>query len=315
MAKYPLTSTEISVGVDEPADGRVIIAALEVVEAGLGVVIIAAVAQGVDVGDAGGISEDFRTAVVHCAVAPCIIVVERDHSARRIKDGRHVTLCVDKVIVQLRRRPVLIDHREGLAAVVIDELKSVVIAPSLPHDLAGERRVGIGRITDLLAAADTSHVIGVLHGLAAHDGLCELTPLRPVEMVVTAVVVRDRVAGGREVARLRLPLIQDVLGRAIRRHARKQVRPRGIRVAEGLDKRSAARIALCNAPDVARRIVGAAAQRDAAGNDDDLWLCADGCTHHSDYLSIFYLSIGGVFTFAQFTMRSTTGKITVNING
>ena len=244
------------VGVDEPADGRVIIAALEVVEAGLGVVIIAAVAQGVDVGDAGGISEDFRTAVVHCAVAPCIIVVERDHSARRIKDGRHVTLCVDKVIVQLRRRPVLIDHREGLAAVVIDELKSVVIAPSLPHDLAGERRVGIGRITDLLAAANTSHVIGVLHGLAAHDGLCELTPLRPVEMVVTAVVVRDRVAGGREVARLRLPLIQDVLGRTVCRHAREQIGPRGVRVAEGLDKRSAARIALCNAPDVARRVVG-----------------------------------------------------------
>ena len=37
---------------------------------------------------------------------------------------------------------------------------------------------------------------------------------------------------------------------------------------------------------VAPRAVGAAAQRDAAGNDDDLWLCADGCTHHSDHLSI-----------------------------
>ena len=34
-------------------------------------------------------------------------------------------------------------------------------------------------------------------------------------------------------------------------------------------------------------VVGAAAQRDTAGNDDDLWLCADGCTHHSDHLSIF----------------------------
>ena len=27
-------------------------------------------------------------------------------------------------------------------------------------------------------------------------------------------------------------------------------------------------------------------QRDTADNDDDLWLCADGCTHHSDHLSI-----------------------------
>ena len=34
------------------------------------------------------------------------------------------------------------------------------------------------------------------------------------------------------------------------------------------------------------RVVGAAAQRDTADNDDDLWSCADGCTHHSDHLSI-----------------------------
>ena len=40
---------------------------------------------------------------------------------------------------------------------------------------------------------------------------------------------------------------------------------------------------------VAPCAVGAAAQRDTAGNDndDDLWLRADGCTHHSDHLSIF----------------------------
>ena len=38
---------------------------------------------------------------------------------------------------------------------------------------------------------------------------------------------------------------------------------------------------------VAPRAVGAAAQSGAADNDDDLWLCADGCTHHSDHLSIF----------------------------
>lgn len=113
------------VGVNEPAVGKVVVPALEVVEARFAVVIIAAVAQGVDVGDAGGISEDFRTAVVHCAVAPCIIVVERDHSARRIKDGRHVTLCIDKVIVQLRLRPMLIDHRERLVAVVVDKLEGL----------------------------------------------------------------------------------------------------------------------------------------------------------------------------------------------
>ena len=42
---------------------------------------------------------------------------------------------------------------------------------------------------------------------------------------------------------------------------------------------------------VAPRAVGAAAQRNAADNDDDLWLCADGCTHHSDHLSIFLRAV------------------------
>lgn len=51
------------------------------------------------------------------------------------------------------------------------------------------------------------------------------------------------------------------------------------------------RAILRDAADVARYTASAAAQRDAAGNDDDLWLCADGCTHHSDHLSIFLRAV------------------------
>ena len=276
MAKHPLTSTEISVGVNEPADGRVIIAALEIVEAGLGVIVIAAVAQWVEVANRR------VAAVVHRAVAPGIIVVGRSEFAARIEDGRNIALRIEDVVIQRRGRAIIVDHGERLVAVVIDELEGF-FAPLLPHDLAGERGVGVGRVADLLAAADAGHIVGVGHLFAVHGGLCELTALRPREGIVLAVVVRDGVAGGREVARLRLPLIQDVLGRAVCRHAREQIQPRGICVAEGLRDRAALR----DAADVARRVVGAAAQRNVAGNDDDLWLCADGCTHHSNHLHVF----------------------------
>ena len=164
----------------------------------------------------------------------------------------------------------LIDHRERLVAVVVDKLEGL-IAPLLPHDLAGERGVVVRRAVDRLAGADTGHIVGVGNVLAVDRRGGELAALRPREGIVLAVVVRNRVAGGREVARLRLPLIQDILGRAVRRHAREQIRPRGVRVAKGLRDRAAFR----NAPDVARRVVGAAAQRDTADNDDDLWLCAN----------------------------------------
>ena len=249
--------------------------------------------------DEGSIRSLFAVSTMHGVVAPRAVVVGGNERTGGIQKGNDIALRVEDVVVELRCLAVLVDHGERLVAVVVHELEglhrlvnrivAVARLPLLAHDLAGERGIGIGRRAlvggrvDLLAAADTGHVVGIGDLLAVHRCGGELAALRPREGIVLAVVVRDGVAGGREVARLRLPLIQDVLGRTVCRHAREQIRPRGIRVAEGLCDRAAFR----NAPDIARRVVGAAAQRNAADNDDDLWLCADGCTHHSDHLSIF----------------------------
>lgn len=105
--------------IDEPAVGKVVVPALEVVEAGLGVVIIAAIAQWVEVADRR------VAAVVHRAVAPGVIVVGCSDLAARIEDGGHIALYTDKVIVQLRLRPMLVDHGKGLAAVVVDKLEEL----------------------------------------------------------------------------------------------------------------------------------------------------------------------------------------------
>ena len=286
------------VRIDEPAVGEVVVPALEVVKARFAVVVITTVAQRVDVPDEGGIRGLFAVSTMHGVVAPRAVVVGRGERAVRVQQRNDVALRVKDVVVERRGRAVVVDHGERLAAVVVHELEglhrlvnrivAVARLPLLAHDLAGERGIGIGRRAlvggrvDLLAAADTGHVVGIGDLLAVHRCGGELAALRPREGIVLAVVVRDGVAGGWEVARLRLPLIQDILGRAVCRHAREQVRPRGIRVAKGLRDRAVLR----DAADVARRVVGAAAQRDAADNDDDLWLCADGCTHHSDHLSI-----------------------------
>ena len=93
MAKHPLTSTEISVGVNEPADGRVIIAALEVVEAGLGVVIIAAVAQGIDVPNETGIRGLFAVSTMHGIAAPRVIGAAAQRNAADNDDD--LWLCAD----------------------------------------------------------------------------------------------------------------------------------------------------------------------------------------------------------------------------
>ena len=249
----------ICIRIDEPAVGKVIVPALELVEARHAVVVITTVAQWVDVPDEGSIRGLFAVSTMHGIVAPRAVVVGRGEGAVRVQQRDDVALRVEDIVVERRGRAVVVDHGERLVAVVIDKLERL-IAPLLPHDLAGERGVIVRRAVDRFAGADTGHVVGVGDLLAVDRRGGKLPSLRPREGIVPAVVVRDRVAGGREVARLALAFVEDVLRRAAGRDAREQVRPRGVRVAEGLCDRAVFR----NIPDVARRVVGIAEGRAAA---------------------------------------------------
>ena len=125
MAKHPLTSTEISVGVNEPAVGKVIVPALEVVEARFAVVVIATVAKRVDVPDEAGLRNLRTFVIVHGIVAPCAVVVRRDERPGGIQKGNDVALRVEDVVVERRGRAVVIDHGERLVAIVIDKLEGL----------------------------------------------------------------------------------------------------------------------------------------------------------------------------------------------
>ena len=209
--------------------------------------------------DEGRIRGLFAVSTMHGIVAPRAVVVGRGERAVRVQQRNDIALRVEDVVIERRGRAVVVDHGERLVAVVIHELEGL-IAPSLPHDLAGKRCVVVRHAVDRFTGADTGHVVSIGDLLAVDRRGGELAALRPREGIVLAVVVRDGVAGGWEVARLRLSLIQDILGRAVRRHAREQIRPRGVRVAEGLCDRAVFR----NIPDVARRVVGIAEGRAAA---------------------------------------------------
>jgi len=60
----------LSIRINEPAVGEVIVPALEVVEARLAVVVITTVAQWVDVPDEGSIRGLFAVSTMHGIVAP-----------------------------------------------------------------------------------------------------------------------------------------------------------------------------------------------------------------------------------------------------
>ena len=102
------------VRVDEPADGKVIVPALEVVEARFAVVVIPTVTQGVDVPDEGGIRGLFAVSTMHGIAAPRAVVVGRDERTGGIQQRNDVTLRVEDVVVERRGRAVVVDKLEGL---------------------------------------------------------------------------------------------------------------------------------------------------------------------------------------------------------
>ena len=95
--------------VDKPAVGKVVVPALEVVEARFAVVVIPTVTQGVDVPDEGGLRNLRAFVIVHRIVAPRAVVVGGDERTGGIQKGNDVALRVEDVVVEGRGHSVLRD--------------------------------------------------------------------------------------------------------------------------------------------------------------------------------------------------------------
>ena len=119
----------VAVGVDEPADGGVIIAALEVVEAGFIVLIVATIPQGVDLRHSAGRGQHLAVGVVGIRRHPVAVAVHQVH---------HITLEIRDVIVGGSGGTVVVNQGIGEASIVIPEIQGfgcAVAGNGLPQQL------------------------------------------------------------------------------------------------------------------------------------------------------------------------------------
>ena len=142
------------VGVDEPADHWVVVPALQVVEAGFDVLVVAPIPQGVDACEGAVVIRDLAAGVYRDGgFAPGVVAVGRDLDhidlcAPSDGDGLvelcHITLLVGQIIVGKAVAVLPVDHGQGLALGVVEEIKlvvDIVLLPLLPYDLAVLREV------------------------------------------------------------------------------------------------------------------------------------------------------------------------------
>ena len=170
---------------DEPPKLRVIIAAVEIVQPGLSIVIVASVAEGILVahGVAGGVGDR--------AFAPGVVGVFRNHLPRGgPDDGNDIPLDIVEVVEQ--HGPVGKAH--ALAGAVVEEAHNG-IPGLLRQNLAAVEEEFRGGAIDCLAGADTVSVVLIAVGVAAVGDFPQLPAHPGVAGAVVACHVADAVVG------------------------------------------------------------------------------------------------------------------------
>ena len=157
------------VGVDEPACFGIVVTAIQIVEAGLSVVVVATVAEGVESADevCGGILK------LH-ELAPSIVGVGYDEFAGGgIGEGYYITLEVVDVIVEII---LSIRHGNTVALLVVEEAQCLAVG-RLGENLRAVEQV-LGRICAVtLAGSDAFRIIGIVKGRSAFFSRCKLPAL------------------------------------------------------------------------------------------------------------------------------------------
>ena len=176
---------QFRVNIDKPPELRVIIAAVEIVQPRLGVVIVPPVAEGILIahGVAGSVGDG--------TLAPGVVaVLSHDLSRCGAGDGNDIPLQVVEVVEQ--HGPVGEAH--ALAGAVVEE----------PHDrIPGLLRQNLGAVEEklrsgavhCLAGADTVGVVLIAVGVAAAGDLPQLTAHPGVGGAVVAGHVANAVVG------------------------------------------------------------------------------------------------------------------------
>ena len=228
-AEDALAGGGIGVGVEEAAQLGVVVAGLEVVQTGIGIVIIGSVAkrviraQGACQG-AGGAE--------HLAVGA--VGIADDRGTGGVYDVQDIALEVRDVIVQ---GAIILDGI-GRAHGIVEEIQSIA-APGLPHQLAAGIIVFVLSGSYLLAQPQALGIIGVRNTLAAAGSGGQSPSFCPAKCPGGSVVVTSGITAAR------------LVGNGVTVHGSKQVPPRavaiGIAVAGG---------SVGGCQNIARRVIG-----------------------------------------------------------
>ena len=203
MANNALASSCIAIRINEPTNGGIIVSALEVIEASLGVVDISTIAQRVDICQRARCGNDFPVGV---------IVVACDNVLAGVHNAHHVALEIGDVIVH---RAVVL-HGVGCTIGIIEEVNGIG-SPGHAHQLTAGVVVAVGSAVHGLAGSQSAGIIGEAQAVGSVGGRRQTSTVDPGKVPASAIEVAGGVAngiigngfpviGGQKVLPLRIPV-------------------------------------------------------------------------------------------------------------
>ena len=203
MSDNVLPGGSIAIRIEEPANRRVIVSALEIVEASFPVVDVPTVAQGVDACQSASSGDD---------LAIGIVVIAGRHRTAGVHNAHYVALEIGDVIVH---RAIVL-HGVGCTIGIIEEVNGIG-SPGHAHQLAAGVVVAVGGAVHGLAGSQSAGIVGEAQAVGSVGGRCQAPAVLPRHCPPGAIAVAGGIANG-------------IVGNRLAVKGGKQVLPVGITV-------------------------------------------------------------------------------------
>ena len=175
MSQHALAGGGVSVCVYEAAGSGVIISGLQIIKFRFAVVVVATVAQWVNLGHGAGSGENLAVGVVGIA---------GNGVSAGIDQAKDIALEVGNVVIG----SAVVIQRIGASGVIIEEVQNVG-SPCFPEQVAAGVEVVVGYAVYGLAQAQAVTVVGIGIGLAVDGSGGKPSALSPGKGIAAAIVV------------------------------------------------------------------------------------------------------------------------------
>ena len=183
----------MSVRIQESPDLWVVVSALEIIEARLGIIVIPSVPYRIDICNVCSAYDRVAACIGNRKkFSPCVINIVCDDCIILVANRNNVALQVFEEIILLSGCSVKVLDSVNCAVFII-AVKQILTAPCFLDDPAAFGDIGMRDAANRFGCTDSVSIVSIRGCYAAFYRTCKLSSLLPCERITIAVIIAQRI--------------------------------------------------------------------------------------------------------------------------